>query len=82
MTVLRRPVEVGHEDQTASIVTAGLTPGERIVVDGASRLSDHTKITIVPPAGEQLAPPPDQKRRRPGATEPETARRSGDRGAT
>ena len=86
MTVLRRAIQVGHEDQNASIVTAGLTPGERIVVDGASRLSDHTKITILPPAGEQAAPPqeppPQPQRRRPAGTEPETARRGGNRGAT
>jgi multidrug efflux system membrane fusion protein len=45
----RQPVTVGHEDETASIVTAGLTPGEGVVVEGASRLSEGTKVALVPP---------------------------------
>ena len=45
----RRLVKIGHEDQIASIVTEGLQPGERVVVDGASRLSNKSKVTIVQP---------------------------------
>lgn len=45
----RRLVKVGHEDQLASIVTDGLQPGERVVVDGAARLSDKSKANIVQP---------------------------------
>ncbi len=47
----RRPVTVGHEDVVAAIIADGLQPGERVVIDGASRLSDGTKVTIsAPPA--------------------------------
>ncbi len=45
----RRRVTIGHEDQAASIVTQGLQPGERVVIDGAARLSDKSKASIVQP---------------------------------
>ncbi len=45
----RRPVTVGHEDLTVAIVAEGLKAGERVVVDGASRLSDGTKVTVTTP---------------------------------
>lgn len=52
----RRLVKIGHEDQVASIVTDGLAPGERVVIDGAARLSDKSKTTIVQPGINPLAP--------------------------
>ena len=45
----RRPVTVGHEDLTVAIVAEGLKAGERVVVEGASRLSDGTKVTVTTP---------------------------------
>jgi multidrug efflux system membrane fusion protein len=48
-TVKRQPVKLGYEDQQISIITEGLQGGEQVVIDGASRLSDGTKITIAPP---------------------------------
>ncbi|HEY1934876.1 MAG TPA: efflux RND transporter periplasmic adaptor subunit [Acetobacteraceae bacterium] len=47
--VKRQPVTVSHEDEQWSIVTAGLNAGDRVVVDGASRLSDGTKVEVVQP---------------------------------
>jgi multidrug efflux system membrane fusion protein len=83
-TVERRPVTVGHEDQFASVIEDGLKPGERVVVDGASRLSEHSKVTVVEPAGSDSPPPPAPapNRARPGEEKPGTASRSGDRGNT
>jgi multidrug efflux system membrane fusion protein len=49
-TVSRRPITVSHEDLRQSIVEAGLQPGERVVVDGAARLSDGRAVTIAQPA--------------------------------
>lgn len=60
-TVTRRPVTVGHEDLAASIVTEGVKPGERVVVDGAARLSDNSKVIVLPPpatAGVPRGPAP------------------------
>ncbi len=73
-TVTRRPVKLGHEDMLAAIITAGLQPGERVVVDGASRLTDGAKVAIAQPAGTPPAAPPAERppetasRRAPGAT--------------
>jgi hypothetical protein len=49
---------------TASIVADGVKPGERVVVDGAARLTDNAKVTIatppgaVPPAAPEKGPTP------------------------
>jgi multidrug efflux system membrane fusion protein len=51
--VSRRQVTVGHEDETASVITEGVKPGDRVVVDGAARLTDGAHVTIAQPAGTQ-----------------------------
>lgn len=84
-TVTRRPVKVGHEDQTASIIEDGVKPGDQVVIDGASRLTDHAKVAIVQPAGAAPAatPPPaapGEHRRRSKDETPGTASRARDRG--
>ena len=69
-TVSRRLVKLGHEDLLAAIVTAGLQPGERVVIDGASRLTDGAKVAIVQLPGAPPAEhaPETASRRAPGAT--------------
>jgi multidrug efflux system membrane fusion protein len=55
-TVTRRTVTVGHEDSTESVVTAGLQAGDRVVTEGASRLTDAAKVQVnTPPSA---TPPP------------------------
>lgn len=54
----RRPVVIGHEDIGLAVIASGLKPGERVVVDGASRLSDGSRVQIVPPAGSAPAATP------------------------
>ena len=58
-TVSRRGVREGHEDLAAVIVADGLKPGEKVVVDGAARLTDKAKVTVLPPcrSGARHAPP-------------------------
>jgi len=41
---------VGHEDAQASIITDGVKPGDKVVIDGASRLSEGSKVAVVQPA--------------------------------
>jgi multidrug efflux system membrane fusion protein len=68
-TVRRRVVKVGHEDEQASIITAGLEPGDQVVVDGASRLTDGAKVKVTtptPPVAD-TPPTPHQRRRRASA---------------
>ncbi len=64
--VLRRTVAVGHEDLTAAVIAEGLAAGERVVVDGAARLSEGSKVTVLPAAGGAAAGQ-GQRARRPGA---------------
>jgi multidrug efflux system membrane fusion protein len=77
MTAARRAVTLGHEDASAAIVTAGVTPGERVVTDGASRLTDKAKVAIAAPPG--AAPPPAPKQQE-GPTP--VARTRGNRGSS
>jgi multidrug efflux system membrane fusion protein len=69
-TATRHNVVVGHEDAAASIITEGVKPGDKVVIDGAERLSEGTRVTIVPPAATGGAPAPGQP------TAPGTRRRS------
>ena len=55
----RQPVTVGYEDEQGSVVTAGLKGGETVVIDGASRLSDNTKVTVAKPDPD-ATPGPEQ----------------------
>lgn len=67
MTVKRRTVTVGYEDQGLSVITDGIRPGERVVTDGTARLSDGARVTVVEPEaparGPQPAAPPGARRR-------------------
>jgi multidrug efflux system membrane fusion protein len=56
-TVSRRNVREGHEDLVAAIITDGLKPGERVVIDGAARLTDKAKVSVLPPSGTAPATP-------------------------
>lgn len=49
----RRPVTVGHEELALAVIADGLKPGEKVVIDGAARLSDGSKVVAVAPAGAQ-----------------------------
>ncbi len=66
-TVTRRAVTISHEDEQRAIVAEGVRPGERVVTDGAARLSDGKKIAIAPAAG-QAAPTTPQQPTAPGAS--------------
>jgi len=48
-TAKRQRVTVGFEDEQGSVVTTGLKGGESVVIDGASRLSDGSKVSIAKP---------------------------------
>jgi len=65
----RHSVTVSHEDAQGSILSEGVKPGDKVVIDGASRLSDNSKVTIVQPGAAGTAPAAGQ----PGA--PGTKRR-------
>jgi multidrug efflux system membrane fusion protein len=79
LTASRRPVTVGDDAPQSTIVTSGLQAGERVVVDGASRLTDKAKVAIIAPPGGGPAVPEAPTA---GSRPPETASRHGGNGAT
>jgi multidrug efflux system membrane fusion protein len=46
-TVSLRPIKVGPVDGDRIQIVSGLSPGERVVIDGADRLRDKAKVTVV-----------------------------------
>jgi multidrug efflux system membrane fusion protein len=69
-TAKRQLVTIGYEDDRGSVVTSGLKGGETVVVDGASRLSDNSKVSLSKPEPGATAVPdqptaPGTSRQRP-----------------
>jgi multidrug efflux system membrane fusion protein len=62
-TVSVHPVTLGAQDGDFFAVTDGLSPGDRVVTDGADRLRDGAKVSIPDTSGAPLAP---GEGRRPG----------------
>jgi membrane fusion protein, multidrug efflux system len=54
-TVEVRPIRVETIDGDAALITGGLTPGERVVVDGYSRLRPGAKVVARPAPGRAVA---------------------------
>jgi membrane fusion protein, multidrug efflux system len=50
-TVSVRPVKLGVTDGNRVEVQSGLSPGDRIVIDGADKLREGAKVVIRPPTG-------------------------------
>jgi len=48
-TVERRPVTVASVQDGIAVITKGLSPGQRVVVDGQYRLTDGARVKILPP---------------------------------
>ncbi|MGH7000210.1 MAG: efflux RND transporter periplasmic adaptor subunit, partial [Stellaceae bacterium] len=55
-TVSARTVDLGPQDGAMFAVNAGLSPGDRVVVDGADRLRDGAKVLISAPEGSNSGP--------------------------
>ena len=67
-TANRRDVKVGHEDEQLSVIADGITPGEQVVVDGASRLTEGSRVAVAGPDGTapEVNVPVARERRAPG----------------
>ena len=61
-TVEQRPIKVARIEEGKAIIDDGLTPGERVVVDGQYRLQPGSKIRLVdpPPRGQTPGQIPGQ----------------------
>jgi multidrug efflux system membrane fusion protein len=70
-TVATRNVTVSYQDDTQSVVTAGIEPPERVVTTGFARLTEGSVITIGSADDKQSVPnaaPPRRRRGAPGGT--------------
>ena len=79
-TAHRKDVTIGYEDDLGSVVTKGIDPGERVVIDGASRLTDGARVSVVPPdtdAGSPGALPPGINRPAAPGTRPRVSSERG-----
>ena len=54
-TAQRRDVAVGFAQDGYSVITKGIKPGERVVVDGQYRLADNMRVKVEAPASAPLA---------------------------
>ncbi len=54
-TVERRTVDVASVQDGIAVVTKGLTPGERVVVDGQYRLTDGARVKLLGPHSPNAA---------------------------
>jgi multidrug efflux system membrane fusion protein len=57
-TVTVRPITIGTTEGDDSEVTAGLTPGEVVVMTGVDKLQEGTKVTAQIPSANPPASPP------------------------
>jgi len=48
--VIRRTITTGYSTETIAEVTSGLNPGDVVVTDGVSRLTDNARVQILPAA--------------------------------
>ena len=56
-TVAKRDVTLGPADSKDTVVTSGLKPGDRVVIDGVDRLRDGASVKVVDnPPGAAQAP--------------------------
>ena len=55
-TVSVRSVTIGPANKDETVITSGLKPGEHVVVDGADRLRDGSKVKIIAPPPASRAP--------------------------
>ncbi len=49
-TVKQTAVTIGQQNDTVAVIESGLDAGEQVVLQGASRLSDGAKVSVVTPA--------------------------------
>ncbi|WP_407158812.1 MdtA/MuxA family multidrug efflux RND transporter periplasmic adaptor subunit [Bradyrhizobium sp. STM 3557] len=77
-TVTVRPIKLGVTDGDRVEVLSGLSPGDRVVIDGADKLREGAKVVVRPPtdAAAPASAPPASGPNGPGAPGGATKRRS------
>jgi multidrug efflux system membrane fusion protein len=55
-TVTIRPITVAHQFEIQAVIARGITPGDKVVTTGFSRLKDGASVSVAPPE-EPTGPP-------------------------
>ena len=76
MGVKRQLVKLGHEDDSVSVIASGVAPGDQVVIDGAQRLDETSKVAVAQPDGNAPAAVPRER------SAPGTAQRGSRRNAS
>ena len=58
LTVEVRPLKVAQIQQGEALIDEGLSPGERVVVEGQYRLQEHSRVSLAPSADKAAGQPP------------------------
>ena len=43
----RKDITISHQDETAAVVIDGVKPGDTVVTDGASRVTDGAHVKVL-----------------------------------
>ena len=54
-TVTARTVQITHDDGAVTVISAGLEEGQKVVIDGQSRLQDGSHVTLIAAAPKPAA---------------------------
>jgi multidrug efflux system membrane fusion protein len=86
-----RPVNVTQQDEDQSVITSGVTSGDRVVTTGFNQLADGSRVTIgssdtpagaAPASADAPAGTPARPHRQPGNAGAQSGQRRGEREAT
>jgi multidrug efflux system membrane fusion protein len=89
--VAMRPVNVTQQDEDQSVITSGVTSGDRVVTTGFNQLADGSRVTIgssdtpagaAPASADAPAGTPARPHRQPGNAGAQSGQRRGEREAT
>lgn len=73
LTVEQRSIRVANIEENKAIIEEGLTPGEKVVVDGQYRLQPGSKVRLIELPNQQQGQPPQGQPPASGAAAPPAA---------
>jgi len=77
-TATMRPVTVQRQNETQTVISSGISPGERVVTTGFARLTDKSRVTVSDPnAAPAAASPANPAAKRPRGDGPKNGTKDG-----
>ena len=58
-TVSVRPIAVAHQFETQAVIARGISPGDKVVTSGFSRIKDGSSVSVAAPESQPGASAPD-----------------------